>query len=715
MRLSKYVKVNKDVLLEYVYDDNNNISDPYQILVNGRDNSYSYIAGSSSSTKNIQSNQLFQIDPVTNNYGLVNVSNYSFLQMRDYPAGFPTRHDTIRIHLPINYVFGEYLGCYVRIYSLDIDNRTEYDYANFYFDETNIDQSYLLNYTSPPLLFQEKLWGKNISFDIPSPHAVAAQISNGSVKANSINFNLTNGVGMSQTAPVFIEFSFLSSKRTINGITTFYLSSPYSTSVPQAPDFEKLGVRVQHSANGDFFEIFGTYNGTISEFNTFIRNSVSLGNRYYVKYQITLFEQNIRGKSLTIVVTDNFNESQEYRPIIKYSTTTAIIDVEMSLIDSVDDSIITRRASYGMLQDEVAKYSLNLTKINIANANKPKIYNMKTTILPSVNMIDVGSQSPVQKIDNIVLAYNFNVVAKSESVRVGSTSWYGMGKLLIDLNPFDNVMRFKIAKVVEQTKPNTPPQPQDFDLTSYGEIKFVVRNSNTSVEAKLFVESNEVRLSEGVVVFKIPGSRMSDVKKVYDTGINTFYITGTTIGGVTVVYSGLFRVYDSPDNVKSLNTRAVLEQDSVRELEIIQTQSASAATANQTGSATQSNPVSAATSVKSTQTIFVNNTYYSFEIQSDSSLKISAIVNASVDYSLVITSSDIRKKYGIPLEPKDLKFEGMSGTDGSLYSSSAGLAIRSLQTILNDFFQSSYQRAKLLQNSQSSTAASAGPGLSGRL
>jgi hypothetical protein len=31
-----------------------------------------------------------------------------------------------------------------------------------------------------------------------------------------------------------------------------------------------------------------------------------------------------------------------------------------------------------MLQDEVAKYSLNLTKINVANAHKPKIYNIKS-------------------------------------------------------------------------------------------------------------------------------------------------------------------------------------------------------------------------------------------------------------------------------------------------------------------------------------------------
>jgi acetamidase/formamidase len=103
-------------------------------------------------------------------------------------------------------------------------------------------------------------------------------------------------------------------------------------------------------------------------------------------------------KQQPITVTDNFNETIEYRPIIKYSTTTAIIDVEMRLIDAVDDSYIIRRASYGMLQDEVSKYSLRLMKINLSNAAKPKIYNIKNAINPdlvgvanSMGMITVNS------------------------------------------------------------------------------------------------------------------------------------------------------------------------------------------------------------------------------------------------------------------------------------------------------------------------------------
>ena len=571
MRVSKFIKANSNVLLEYIYDDGNNIGDPYKVLVNLKDNSFSYIAGSASGTGNTPGNQLFKIDGVTNNYGLIDTTNYSFLQLKDYASGFPLRHDTIKIHLPINYTFGQYLGCYVKVYAFDYDNKVKYDLSNFFFDVTDVDQSYLLGYTSPPLLFQEKLWGKEIVINVPSVYAVANQRENGYTKSNSVNFNLTNGTGLSLNTPIFIDFHFITSKKTVNKVTTYYLTSKTPISLPQAPDFEKLGVMIKHSINGDFFEIYGTYNGNIAEFNNFILNSVQLGNRYYVTYTITLYEQNIRGKTFTITVTDSFNETVEYRPIIKYSTTTAIIDVEMNVIDAVDESSIFRRASYGMLQDEVAKYSLNLTKINLANANKPKIYNIKSPEGAGIfgNNGSTNNQGNPQvvlepiKINYTVLTDKFNLVAKSDNVLIGKTTFFGIGKLQIVLHPFDNVVQFRIAQDVSNDQKSVDSgngskleyvaAPHYMDMTNMGEIKMIIKNTQLSVEMSLYMASNSIDLSTGTVVFKVPASKMNDVRKIYDSGINVFYITSTLDTGTTVVYSGLFLIYDSVDNVINMN------------------------------------------------------------------------------------------------------------------------------------------------------------------
>jgi hypothetical protein len=576
-KISKYIKLDKNILLEYIYDNGNLIADSYNILVNSKSKVNSYIAGESSTTGNIIGNQLFKLDSLSTKFGKVDTTNYSFLQVKNYSAGNPLRHDTLRIHVPINWTFGEYLGFHIRVYAYDYTNTKSYELSNFYFDMTNISQQYLLNFTSPPLLFQEKLWGKNISVDIPALSEISSQILNGVPKENSINYNLTNNVGLSTTAPVFIDFHFITNIQTVNSVTTYLLTAANTTTIPQTPEFEKLGLVIQHSSNGDFFEIYGTYNDTIFGFKKFIDDSYTLDRNYYVQYDITTYEQNIRGKTITITVTDNFNETIEYRPIIKYSTTTAIIDIEMRLIDSVDETTIIRKASYGMLQDQLSKYSLNMMKINVKNVAKPKIYNIKTSIntaliggLGNANGSLVlgglnGGNGNTQGMNNItsqggvivetvkvpfpVLVDRFNIIAKSDNALFNNTMFYGFGKIQILLYPFDNVVKFYIA-----TGPDS--KPEYFNLTGISEISFVIKNDQNQITFPLFTESGDINLAIGQVVFKVNQNRFNEIKKIYDSGVNVFYITGKSQSTTSVIYTGLFKIYDSKSNVSDLNDQA---------------------------------------------------------------------------------------------------------------------------------------------------------------
>ena len=60
-KLSKFVKLDKNVLLEYIYNDGNLISEQYDILVNSKDRRQSYMATETSATGNTQINQLFKM------------------------------------------------------------------------------------------------------------------------------------------------------------------------------------------------------------------------------------------------------------------------------------------------------------------------------------------------------------------------------------------------------------------------------------------------------------------------------------------------------------------------------------------------------------------------------------------------------------------------------------------------------------------------------
>ena len=677
-KISKYLKLDKDILLEYIYNDGNLIAEKYKILIDSRDRRQSYVGDSDGTTGNIPVNQLFRLDTISGKYSVVDTTYYSYLQYKDYAAGIPVRHDTIKIHIPVNWTFGEHLGFHIKVYSFDRTNTISFDFSNFFFDMTNTNQSYLLNYTAPPLFFQEKLWGKNISIDIPSVNEVASQLTGENAKENSINFNLTNAIGLSLTSPIFIDFYFIDGIETINGRTNYILGPKVTTTLPQTPEFERLGLKIQHSPNGDYFEIFGTYNGNIAEFKKFIDDSVKDGRRYFVQYDIITYEQNIRGKTTTVTVHDSFNETVDYRPIIKFSTTTAIIDVEMRLIDSVDDSFILRRASYGMLQDQITKYSLNLTKINLDNALKPKVYNIKNIIDAALlgktnsmgksngisgrnfgkqfgvgyksgiaigkalfsgsggtfkdllslqnlnNNPDInngigtgagagtgaggagtgagagaggagtgagtgtgagGSGNPnggfpsvggggggplgggdgtgnVQiqevKVPFPVFVDRFNIIAKSENSVVNTTTFYGIGKLQVLIYPFDNIMKFVIASGVST-------QPDYLDLTSFTEVKMVIKNDTSSHDFKLMTESKEVNLKTGQVVFKIPQSKFLNIKKNYDGKVNLFYIVGSSGSNNTVIYTGLFKIYDSLDNVQILNDEAPKAPDIIKD------------------------------------------------------------------------------------------------------------------------------------------------------
>ena len=82
-QFSKRLNINSDVLLEYVYDDNNFKSEDYKILTNLKDKSKGYI---SKSGLNVEENNLVLVDPVTDKYSSVNLTNFNFLRLQSFSS-----------------------------------------------------------------------------------------------------------------------------------------------------------------------------------------------------------------------------------------------------------------------------------------------------------------------------------------------------------------------------------------------------------------------------------------------------------------------------------------------------------------------------------------------------------------------------------------------------------------------------------------------------
>ena len=107
----------------------------------------------------------------------------------------------------------------------------------------------------------------------------------------------------------------------------------------------------------------------------------------------------------------------------------------------------------------------------------------------------------------------------------------------------------------------TNNKPDYLDLSGFTEIKMVIKNDANSYDFPLLTESGQIDLKMGQVVFKIPESKFLNIKKVYDSGVNLFYIIGSNGTNNNVIYTGLFRIYDSLDNIDVINNEAPKEPD----------------------------------------------------------------------------------------------------------------------------------------------------------
>lgn len=70
------------------------------------------------------------------------------------------------------------------------------------------------------------------------------------------------------------------------------------------------------------------------------------------------------------------------------------------------------------------------------------------------------------------------------------------------------------------------------------------------------------------MIFKISENKIRDIKKMYEFGINTFYITTSSNDVKTSIYSGLFKIFDSSDNIIEINNEQEINEQSIIEDEV---------------------------------------------------------------------------------------------------------------------------------------------------
>jgi len=546
----KLVNLNPNILLEYEYNSNI-ISENYQVWSDLSKSTRNFV---STSNYNDINHNLFQVDPVLKKYSKIDTTKFNFLKIQNYFSA-PVMYEKVTLYLPTNYNFDIYIGFLLKCYNLDYYNKKQYWMSNFYYDKTGVQTingsteyaEYMIN-MGQPFLYNGKEWGKYIQFYVPSLNAVSNQRDINpdinQVTPDSINDHLTNGVGLSLSNPIFFEFSFITSKENVLGTDYFYIGDTSKLSISRQPEYQTLGVTIQESTDWDFFEIFGTYNNSNENLDNFVNDLENQGKSINIEYVVTLYEENlISGFPTTFLVTENFAQKIEYRPIIKYSNTTAAIDVEMRVLDLVDNSSISRFASIG-LTSNLLKYGKKLATLDVSTVTKPKIYNYKADKIMNFgnNFNPNIANLSVTSVPFPILVNNYKILASNYTN--SQSDYKSMGTLNIVLTPFDNVMKFQIGKQDSTSAPVTPYNLSNIMMN--GKLNLVFRSDTKYIEKDIYYQTSENNFDLGIVVFKvnqddIPILKQMSVKEKSDN----FYLILNANNIKTLLYSGKFKIFEN--------------------------------------------------------------------------------------------------------------------------------------------------------------------------
>ena len=545
----KYIKLNKSILLEYNYISDNNVSENYSVSTNLQDGSRNFISSTSTYLNN-EYNTFFTVDNVLKKYAKINYNNYNFIKNQTYFTQF-VPYDKLKIYFPDNYNFNNntYKGFTLRVYTLDYNNNVKYYFTNFIFDneDPTCDKYFKFIQT---FRYDSISWSKYIEIDIPSIDSVAKQRVNNVTVDNSINRNLTeNGIGISQTSPIFVEFSFITSNSIVFDTKYFFGGDIYKTSITKTPEYQNLTVQIVENNDINVFEIYGTYgSGNLDEF---INELTAKGRKIEINYIITTYQENLITNIETRVVKENFSKKELFRPILLNTNTTSVIDVQMEIIDLVDNSKIIKNTSVG-LRETILKYGANLQRINVADISKPKLYVQKNV---NTNVNNIGSNVTninINKVYYPLLINSFKILVGSSNST--NSELKGMGLLKIMLSPFDNVLKFSIYK---QTNNNAYP----YDLSTIinnSTITISFKSDDNYVEKNMYVESNTIDLKNGIVVFKLDEIDINTIKKIAKDN-KKFFINLKTLNdnSRTLLYMGEFTLINDVKFVDVVNSGSV--------------------------------------------------------------------------------------------------------------------------------------------------------------
>jgi len=454
----------------------------------------------------------------------------------DIPSNTIT-YDTVRLHLKSGYSFAArgYQGFLFQVAAPRVSGVRSYFTSIVYLNSSSFEIQ-----NPKPFIIGETLYSKFIEVKIPSLVDMDPDFANW--------FFGTGADAVDPTANYEITYKLIDSFETSTGFDYINTGEEVTLTLSREDEYANITAVLQPASDGDYFEMYGAINGSIVEFDNYINGRIQTqGDDITVFHDISVYEQIAsffdKTYEMSIVQAENFDQPIPFRPVIQNSSNAVAynIDYTLRIYNEKNNSQIVKRASFTSY--EIGKYGKSLRKVNLPSSNRLfKIYNTLPNVLESREIssnLNALPQTQVRFVPtfiermNIVTGSTNVTIVDNEVIDSSEITYFADGQSNLMLSPYDNFIKFKIAK-------------KDGDsliaISLEGADKVILDISGATIENQM--NYDDVDLSQGEVMFKVTQDQATTAKSLQNASTAPVTYTISIMNGSTktLVHHGTYSV-----------------------------------------------------------------------------------------------------------------------------------------------------------------------------
>ena len=338
--------------------------------------------------------------------------------------------DTFKLHFTSKNYFGDYDGFIISVNVYDkIKNKV--GLLSYYIKRTDN-----IKLNDNPVLINQKLYTTYLEFTIPSVSALvhSAELREELPGEDNLVRKLFSHQIMDNT-PIIMNIYGVKSTYKDNNYEYYNTEKISSIFIPIVDKSNHIEVKVEKATDGDYFVIHPVVDNNRVSFSDYIDNlSDGHPEQYIVFYELKVVEYpvaNTRSIEKTthreqyiINAGQNDNENSDinidsimyFRPVLRYSglNVTFRIDVNMSIINTLDNTTIIKKSSLSVSKEDAKKYGKRMNRIYLGEIPAQiNVYNKKPDI--DTDGVKITNSSSNVKIEN----HQHSVIGFIECANVG--------------------------------------------------------------------------------------------------------------------------------------------------------------------------------------------------------------------------------------------------------------------------------------------------------